>query len=76
MTAFRRYFRLLPPISLPRIRGAISTVGYRKYTPAMQWYYVRDNQRQGPISEAEFQSLVASGVIQADTLVWRQGMAE
>lgn len=42
----------------------------------MQWYYVRDNQRQGPISEAEFQSLVTSGVIQADTLVWRQGMSE
>lgn len=42
----------------------------------MQWYYAVRNQRQGPVTEAEFAQLVASGTITADTLVWRQGMAD
>lgn len=41
----------------------------------MQWYYANDNQRIGPVTEEAFQSLVASGTIRADTLVWRQGMS-
>ena len=42
----------------------------------MQWYYVRDNQRQGPVAQAEFDALVANGTITPATLVWREGMAE
>jgi len=41
----------------------------------MQWYYANNGQRSGPISDAEFQSLVNAGTIGPDTLVWRQGMA-
>jgi uncharacterized protein DUF4339 len=41
----------------------------------MQWYYAIDGQRQGPISQIEFEQLVREGRIKADTLVWRQGMA-
>ncbi|HEU5079285.1 MAG TPA: RDD family protein [Opitutaceae bacterium] len=41
----------------------------------MQWYYANDNQRMGPVGEEEFQRLVTSGIVRADTLVWRQGMA-
>lgn len=41
----------------------------------MQWYYAINGQRQGPVSQAEFDQLVSTGQIKADTLVWRQGMA-
>src|SRR5579885_1550946 len=39
------------------------------------WYYANNQQRQGPVSESEFNRLAAEGIIHADTLVWRQGMA-
>jgi uncharacterized RDD family membrane protein YckC len=42
----------------------------------MQWYYAINSQRQGPVSQAEFEKLVADGVIKPETLVWQQGMAE
>jgi uncharacterized membrane protein YjgN (DUF898 family) len=41
----------------------------------MQWYYANNGQRSGPVSDAEFQSLVQAGTIGPATLVWRQGMA-
>jgi len=40
----------------------------------MQWYYSFQQQRQGPVSEADFHRLVGEGVIQPSTLVWRAGM--
>jgi uncharacterized RDD family membrane protein YckC len=42
----------------------------------MDWFYVKDGQRAGPVSEAEFQGLVQSGAIIGETLVWHQGMAQ
>ncbi|MDO8544319.1 MAG: RDD family protein [Opitutaceae bacterium] len=42
----------------------------------MQWYYAVNNERQGPVPDAEFESLVATGVIKGDTLVWNAGMSE
>lgn len=41
----------------------------------MSWYYAVGDDRKGPVEEAEFQQLVAQGVIRADTLVWQNGMA-
>jgi uncharacterized RDD family membrane protein YckC len=41
----------------------------------MNWYYAREGRQVGPVSEAELQAQVAAGVIRADTLVWREGMA-
>jgi hypothetical protein len=42
----------------------------------MNWYYDSGGgQRQGPISEAELDRLIAAGTITADTLVWHEGMA-
>src|SRR4051812_46591159 len=41
----------------------------------MQWYYATNGQRQGPISQDEFDQHVRNGLIKPDTLVWRQGMA-
>ena len=42
----------------------------------MDWYYVRGEERVGPLNEADFESLVASGEISKDTLVWHEGMGE
>jgi uncharacterized RDD family membrane protein YckC len=42
----------------------------------MQWYYSNDGQRLGPVSQAEFETLVTNGAVKAETLVWRQGMAD
>jgi uncharacterized RDD family membrane protein YckC len=42
--------------------------------PPKTWYYSQNNQRIGPVDDAEFRALVAEGKITADTLVWREGM--
>ncbi len=42
----------------------------------MDWYYAVDDQQQGPVSQEEFDSLVADGTISLSTLVWRQGMPD
>lgn len=39
------------------------------------WYYTQNNQQFGPVDEAKIKDLVASGVINANTLVWTAGMA-
>jgi uncharacterized RDD family membrane protein YckC len=41
----------------------------------MNWYYVDQGQQTGPVTQEQFEELVRSGKIQADTLVWREGMA-
>ncbi|MDB6110844.1 MAG: domain containing protein [Pedosphaera sp.] len=41
----------------------------------MNWYYVHAGQQIGPVDEAALESLLASGTITADTLVWKEGMA-
>lgn len=40
----------------------------------MDWYYALNDQRMGPVSEAEFLRLIASGEVRPETLVWREGM--
>lgn len=42
----------------------------------MSWYYADNNERRGPIEDAAFQSMAASGTIKPDTLVWREGMTD
>lgn len=39
------------------------------------WYYADGGQQKGPVDESALDDLVRSGVIQADTLVWREGQA-
>ena len=41
----------------------------------MNWYYEKAGQRQGPVPESELDRLLASGEINAATLVWSEGMA-
>src|SRR3712207_876485 len=39
----------------------------------MDWYYAEGNDRQGPVTEAEFNELVRTGRVTTNTQVWRQG---
>jgi uncharacterized RDD family membrane protein YckC len=41
----------------------------------MNWYYVEQGQQAGPVDDAQLEELRRSGRIQADTLIWREGMA-
>lgn len=43
---------------------------------ANEWYYALHGERVGPRSLEEVRSLVASGVLDADALVWTTGMRE
>ncbi len=40
----------------------------------MTWYYVEAGQQAGPITDEQLNEFAASGRIQPDTLVWREGM--
>lgn len=42
----------------------------------MKWYYSDNNERRGPIDDADLTALAIAGTIQPDTLVWHEGMAE
>jgi hypothetical protein len=41
----------------------------------MEWFYALGNEQKGPVSEQEFQQLLAQGTVNAQTLVWREGLA-
>ena len=41
----------------------------------IMWYYADNGVQNGPLTETDFNALIASGKITADTLVWRDGMA-
>ena len=41
----------------------------------MNWYYADAGRQVGPITDEQLDGLLKSGVIKADTLVWREGMA-
>ena len=38
------------------------------------WYYNLNNQQNGPVDEDTIKSLIGSGAVTAQTLVWRAGM--
>lgn len=40
------------------------------------WYYSLNNQPAGPVDDAAIKSLLASGTINLNTLVWQEGMAD
>jgi len=42
----------------------------------MPWYYVEAGAQRGPFDDTKFFELVTSGVIRAETLVWREGMKD
>lgn len=42
----------------------------------MSWYYAVGQDKQGPVSDEEFNQLVQQGTISNETLVWQDGMAD
>ena len=42
----------------------------------MEWYYADGGLRMGPVDDAGFEALRASGKIRLETLVWKAGMAD
>lgn len=40
----------------------------------MNWYYAAGGQQLGPVDQAKLQELLQTGVINAESLVWREGM--
>jgi len=42
----------------------------------MKWYYAINGERQGPVDENGLKERFGDGSINAQTLVWREGMAE
>jgi hypothetical protein len=40
----------------------------------MEWYYAEGNERRGPVDDAQFKQLAATGKIGPDTLVWKAGL--
>jgi uncharacterized RDD family membrane protein YckC len=42
----------------------------------MEWYYADGGLRTGPVDDAGFEALRASGKIRPETLVWKAGMAD
>jgi GYF domain 2 len=39
------------------------------------WFFAANGQQQGPYPEAQFRDLIARGAVNAQTLVWSEGMA-
>jgi uncharacterized membrane protein len=39
------------------------------------WYYAENNEQRGPVLESELKGLLAGNKLPADTLVWKEGMA-
>lgn len=40
------------------------------------WYYSQNNQQMGPVAEEELKSKLRSGILVANTLVWKEGMGD
>jgi len=40
------------------------------------WYYIEDEQQRGPVMEADLEGLRRDGKINAETMVWREGLAD
>ncbi len=42
----------------------------------IEWYYAEDDKRIGPISKSQFESLIKSGKINSETLVWNKTFSD
>jgi hypothetical protein len=40
------------------------------------WFYASEGKQQGPYAEQQFRTLVARGMVRADTFVWSEGMSD
>ena len=40
------------------------------------WYYTENGEQRGPVTDADFETLVQTGKVESETLVWREGQAD
>lgn len=40
------------------------------------WFYGKDGTQHGPVTEHEIATLIASGQVDASTIIWREGMTD
>ena len=43
---------------------------------ASKWYYAVNRQQEGPVTDIAVRSLIRDGIIQPETLLWRDGMSD
>jgi hypothetical protein len=43
---------------------------------SMNWHFIQQDEQQGPVTDEQIKSLIASGNLSADDLAWCEGMAE
>ena len=59
--------------------GMASCLAWRRESPSLRamsvWYYSLEGRREGPVGVDEMRAMLASGMLRADTLVWREGMS-
>jgi uncharacterized RDD family membrane protein YckC len=41
----------------------------------MNWFYIEQGKQAGPVNDEQFEDMRRTGKIQADTMVWHEGMA-
>jgi hypothetical protein len=42
---------------------------------SIAWHYMKNGAQTGPATTDEIKSLITSGAIKADTMIWREGLA-
>src|SRR5437868_1718114 len=40
------------------------------------WHYISNGQQQGPVDDSALDQLLASGIVTANTMVWKEGLAD
>ncbi|MEZ6038706.1 MAG: DUF4339 domain-containing protein [Planctomycetota bacterium] len=60
----------------PELPAAAPAPAQLTETSSAQWFYARDNERQGPVSTETIRHLLQARAIRGDTLVWSQGMQD
>jgi hypothetical protein len=45
-------------------------------THGAEWFYAIGGEQRGPVDDADVRAMLASGRLNADSLVWRDGMAQ
>lgn len=40
------------------------------------WYYELNGSQQGPVGESTLRDLISEGMVQRETLIWQEGMAD
>src|SRR5689334_20662487 len=74
--SLRAFVLIAHAVLSARERASLKNTNPHRTRRNMNWFYESAGQQQGPISEQEFDRLIAEGKITAETLVWREGLAD